>query len=152
MPLEQFHDRSHVQLTQTLADGFAKDISDRSDGGRVLLPSRGMNRIAEILFDEFDWKLRSERPAQHGGSDTSGNRTPDRSGRNRIKDLLGIDALPLKHPDQLGDRVDLDPKQRVRRELCKGAGPDRPDMLDAGTKNLQQRLGCRQRFGIAPMR
>ena len=37
MPLEQFHDRSHVQLTQTLADGFAKDISDGSDGGRVLL-------------------------------------------------------------------------------------------------------------------
>ena len=77
--------------------------------GAFSSPSRGMNRIAEILFDEFDWKLRSERPAQHGGSDTSGNRTPDRSGRNRIKDLLGIDALPLKHPDQLGDRVDLDP-------------------------------------------
>ena len=79
VPLEQFHDSSHVQLAQTLPDGFAKDISDRSDCGRVLLPSRGMNRIAEILFDEFDWKLRSERPAQHGGRDTSGNRTPDRS-------------------------------------------------------------------------
>ena len=43
VPLEQFHDRSHVQLTQALANGFAKDISDRSDDGRVLLPSRGMN-------------------------------------------------------------------------------------------------------------
>src|SRR5580704_797638 len=150
VPLEQFHDSSHVQLTQTLADGFAKDISDRSDGGRVLLPSRGMNRIAEILFDKFDWKLRSERPAQHRGSDTSGNHTPDRSGRNRIKDLFGIDPLPLKHPDQLGDRVDLDPKQCVRRELCKRAGPDRPDMQDAGTENLQQRLGRRQRLGVAP--
>src|ERR1700761_3378780 len=41
VPLEQFHDSSHVQLAQTLADGFAKDISDRSDGGRVLLSSRG---------------------------------------------------------------------------------------------------------------
>jgi len=40
--LEQFHDSSHVQLAQTLADGFAKDISDRSNGGRVLLSSRGM--------------------------------------------------------------------------------------------------------------
>jgi hypothetical protein len=89
-----------------------------------------MNRIAEVLFDEFDWKLRSERPAQHGGSDRSGNRTPDRSGRNRIKNLLGIDALPLKHSDQLGDRLDLDPKQRVRRELCKEGGPDLPDMLN----------------------
>jgi len=152
VPLEQFHDRSHVQLTQTLAEGFAKDISDRSDGGRVLLPSRGMNRIAEILFDEFDWKLRSERPVQHGGSDTSGKRTPNLSGRNRIKDLLGIDALPLKHLDQLGDRVDLDPKQRVRRELCKGAGPDRPDMLNAGTKNLQQRSAADSALASPPMR
>src|SRR6202021_173004 len=52
VPLEQFHDSSHVQLAQTLADGFAKDISDRSDGRRVLLSSRGMNRIAKILFEE----------------------------------------------------------------------------------------------------
>jgi hypothetical protein len=64
--------------------------------------------------------------------------------------LLGIDALLLKHPDQLGDRVNLDPKQRVRRELCKGTGPDRANMLDAGTEKLQQRLGGRQRLGIPP--
>src|SRR5579872_2834299 len=94
VPLEQFHDSSHVQLAQTLADGFAKDISDRSDGGRVHLSPRGMNRIAKILFEEFDCKLRSESPAQHGGRDMSGDRTPDRGGRNRIKDLLGIDTLP----------------------------------------------------------